>query len=176
MGMDVFGTEPTSEEGEYFRRTIWGWHPLAELVCAFAPDIAFRCTHWHTNDGDGLNGEDSRNLAKALRSALDIGHVARYIANRDKALAAIPNQACRICNGTGIRRDKLGRRDGDPDKVIGTDTTASPAHPRFGLTGWCNGCDCRGWNSPFDRNYTVTADDVAEFAAFLAACGGFEIH
>jgi hypothetical protein len=28
MGFDVYGKAPTAREGEYFRRNIWGWHPL----------------------------------------------------------------------------------------------------------------------------------------------------
>ena len=28
MGMDIFGIEPENEKGEYFRNTVWYWHPL----------------------------------------------------------------------------------------------------------------------------------------------------
>ena len=33
MGMDVFGKNPTSEVGKYFRRNVWHWRRLADLVC-----------------------------------------------------------------------------------------------------------------------------------------------
>ena len=44
MGMDVTGNNPKTDAGVYFRRNVWGWHPLAELVCKLAPDIASHCS------------------------------------------------------------------------------------------------------------------------------------
>jgi hypothetical protein len=29
MGMDVYGKEPKSDKGEYFRNNVWWWRPLA---------------------------------------------------------------------------------------------------------------------------------------------------
>ena len=34
MTMDVMGKHPTTEAGEYFRRSVWCWHPLAEFCCS----------------------------------------------------------------------------------------------------------------------------------------------
>jgi hypothetical protein len=65
MGMDVYGRNPTSKEGEYFRNNVWWWRPLAEYCMEVAPEIAARCEGWHYNDGDGLNGLDSGALAEA---------------------------------------------------------------------------------------------------------------
>ena len=70
----------------------------------------------------------------------------------------------------------VGIEHGQPDRIIGPDTGATPDHPRFGQTGWCNGCAGYGNNEALEANYHVTVDDVGEFADFLAACGGFEIH
>jgi len=175
MGMDVYGRAPTSEAGAYFRRNVWGWHPLAELVCALAPRITAGCTNWHSNDADGLNGEASRKLAMALRRAIRSGRAAKLVALRDIEIAALPDQTCTLCNGTGIRDDDLGRRGGQPQQVIGADTCAGPDHPRLGQRGWCNGCDGRGARPAFAKHYTCTVDDIAQFASFLETCGGFEI-
>lgn len=175
MGMDVYGRAPTSEAGAYFRRNIWRWHPLAELVCALAPRITMRCRNWHSNDADGLDCDASRKLAGVLRRAIKSGRAARLIAKRNAAVAALPDQRCTLCNGTGIRDDDLGRTHGQPQKIIGTDISAEPDHPRFGQTGWCNGCDGRGATPAFARHYICDLDDLTQFADFLENCGGFEI-
>ena len=39
MGMDVYGRKPKNETGEYFRRNVWGWHPLWEYCCEANPEI-----------------------------------------------------------------------------------------------------------------------------------------
>jgi len=170
MGMDVFGLEPTSEEGKYFRRNVWGWRPLAQLCLALAPQECKPCTHWGSNDGDGLNGKQAKRLALKLQCFLENGTVATYIAERNAWVAALPRETCKICQGTGIRDDALGRRSGDDKRKID-----DPAHPRYGQTGWCNGCDGRGDEPAWDSHYSVTEDCVKEFAAFLMASGGFEI-
>lgn len=171
MGMDVYGNEPTAPEGEYFQRSVWGWHPLAELCEDLAPDICCACCHWHSNDGDGLDENHAEALARVLAAALDDGRVTAWIADRNTRLAAMPNEICTICDGTGVRTDALGVKTGDPERTIN-----SPGHPRHGHKGWCNGCDGRGWNRPFACHYTVAETDVREFQSFLSACGGFEIH
>ena len=53
--MDAFGKNPTSETGEYFRANIWWWGNLASYCCTATPEITKHCTHWGSNDGDGLN-------------------------------------------------------------------------------------------------------------------------
>jgi hypothetical protein len=78
MGMDVFGRKPTNKQGEYFRNSIWGWHPLASYVCVVAPEFADHCENWHTNDGDGLNAEDSAALADKLQQEIDSGRTERF--------------------------------------------------------------------------------------------------
>ena len=55
MGMDVYGRNPTTKQGEYFRNNVWWWHPLADYCTSVAPDITAQCNSWHHNDGDGLD-------------------------------------------------------------------------------------------------------------------------
>lgn len=175
MGMDVFGIDPTRPEGEHFRRNVWRWRPLAELVCTLAPSITCGCIHWQSNDGDGLGEDDAKDLARVLRRALKSGRINRLIAKRERNLAMLPNEDCDLCSSTGVRRDAIAIEHGDPEKIIGPDTNAEPDHPRLGQKGWCNGCDGRGWTRPFTCHYHVDAEDVAAFATFLESCGGFEI-
>lgn len=167
MGMDVFG----NREGAYFQRNVWGWRPLAELVCQLAPGITRHCRHWQSNDGAGLNAANSAALARELRTALASGIVADAIAARDAALKAMPDETCRRCHGRGVRRDPVGEAQGQTTRRI-----EQPGHQRHGQIGWCNGCDGRGAVRPIETWYHVTLEDVREFADFLSICGGFQIR
>ncbi len=82
MGMDVFGNKPTAPQGEYFRRNIWYWHPLAELCLELAPDECSPCEYWHSNDGDGLDAAQSVLLAQRLQQLVSDGSVAKHIARQ----------------------------------------------------------------------------------------------
>ena len=62
MGMDVYGTEPKNEKGEYFRNNVWWWHPLWSYCQENYPDITASVKKGHDNSGDGLDDEDSTKL------------------------------------------------------------------------------------------------------------------
>ena len=178
MGMDVYGLKPTAQVGNYFRRSVWGWGPLADFVNFMHPGITSGCQYWHTNDSDGLNANDSRQLATALKSDVEHGRAKAYAERRDAMLADMPNEPCSCCNSTGIRRDKVGLDMKQPTKRIpedGLDECGTAPHPRAGKIGWCNCCDGRGHSRPFATHYFLGAEDISEFADFLGACGGFEI-
>lgn len=164
MGMDVFGKNPTDEVGRYFRNNIWWWHPLATFLTETYPDLTAACTHWQSNDGDGLDADDASTLATALQRDLDTGVVARYAEQREEALAALPMHECDLCDGTGVRTDEVGRAYGY-DKPRDTRTGA----------GGCNGCDGTGKVAPWITNYPFSVENVADFADFLRSCGGFQI-
>jgi hypothetical protein len=80
MGMEIFGHAPTAPEGEYFRRNIWGWHPLASLVTALCPDEAAPCKDWHCNGGHGLDAAEAATLSAKLETLRASGEVAAYCA------------------------------------------------------------------------------------------------
>ena len=152
MGMDVFGRKPTSPEGEYFRRNVWGWHPLAQLCERAAPYITADCEHWHSNDGDGLDASGAAKLAERLQLLIADGSVAAYVKRRDAELAQLPDQTCVCCDGTGMRRGTTGNDRAD-----------------------CLECDGKGKQENFARRYRLRRHDVEAWVAFLQACGGFEI-
>ncbi len=39
MGMDVYGRNPSSEEGEYFRASVWTWGPIYSFICEQCGDL-----------------------------------------------------------------------------------------------------------------------------------------
>ena len=176
MGMDVYGKNPTNETGEYLRHSVWSWRPLAELVTTLCPKETAACQYWQTNDGDGLDAKGSLALADALADKIATRQVAAYVAIRNAEIEAMPDEPCSICNGTGVRTDRVGQEMGQHAKAIPLkDKWRGGKHPRAGQIGWCNGCDGRGVNRPWEASYTVTEEDVTEFVAFLRGCGGFEI-
>ena len=80
MGFDLYGIQPTSSTGEYFRRNIFGWPPLAGLCLDLAPMETRPCSNWFNNDGDGLNAMQVLALAVRLEQLLTDGGVAAYLA------------------------------------------------------------------------------------------------
>jgi len=166
MGMDVYG----KENDAYFRRNLWGWPQLASYIVDTFPDLTAPCNEWFTNSGDGLDKQQSMALSRAISEALSDGAVAEYVKELDARLDAIPDKTCRLCNGTGIRDDKVGREMGFPDKVVD-----DPKSPRFGQKGYCNGCRGSGMERPYEKDMRLEVSDVEEFNEFLKICGGFEI-
>ena len=170
MGMDVYGRKPTAPEGEYFRRNVWGWRPLAMLVRKLAPETTRQCKYWYSNDGDGLRAANAKRLAAILDKALASGRVAALIAIRVARLRRMPDVSCTFCAGTGTRTDDVGEKLGYDKRAIDADD-----HPRHGATGWCNGCDGRGSTRPSETNYYLRETDVRDFSEFLKVSGGFRI-
>lgn len=152
MGMDVFGQSPVSERGEYFRNNVWWWHPLWEYCERLAPDLIPSDNSGHYNDGWGLDGPTSLELASRLAAALQSGQVEQYAQDYARFLAAFPDEPCSICSGTGKRTAEH--------------TGTLP----------CNGCEGSGHRPHFARHYPFSAENAREFAAFLSDCGGFSIR
>jgi hypothetical protein len=172
MGMDVYGKEPTSETGKYFRNSAWWWRPLWNYAHAVAPDIIDDKLHksGHYNDGAGLDRSESIRLATRLEAEIATGRCAIIVNDYMAHLDGIPDEDCRLCHGTGVRTDAIGASLGQHVRVID-----KPNHPRHGQTGWCNGCDGMGHIRPSQTCYPIDVDNVQKFAAFLRDCGGFEI-
>lgn len=157
MGMDVFGKRPTAEVGEYFRNSVWWWHPLADWLVGQFPMLTRKCRYWHSNDGDGLNARQSLKLAEALQGALQEGRVLRYAQERVATLELLPDEICGLCEGSGSRTDEIGRAHG------------------FDSPGECNGCGGTGRVRPWETWYEFSEDNVKDFTQFLNHCGGFRI-
>ena len=103
MGFDVLG----KENGAYFRRTIWYWPSLGTALVEMFPELTAPCKHWFTNDGDGLDKEQSLKLAEAIREALAAGEVERYVRDLGAKLAAIPDETCTWCTYESPSQDRI---------------------------------------------------------------------
>jgi len=159
--MDVFTRqEPDTnvpEVGRYFRRNVWGWRPLADALAELTETWA-NVEHPHTNDGSGLDADDARALADEIDAALASGAVDLYVIERNVRLAAMPRETCKFCEGTGSRRDSIGRQYG------------------LDKPGGCNGCEGLGTVAQWETNYSLDTSDLVEFSAFVRASRGFSIY
>lgn len=174
MGMDVYGKAPSGTcahgarephggktwcqgpPGAYFRNNWWWWRPLWDYCYVIAPDLISEELHaqCHSNDGAGLNAKDARALGERLEESLG-GTAQKYERSWNEKNAAIPDEDCEVCGGTGHRAAPPVTGPGPVD---------------------CNGCQGTGRRRPSETWYPFSADNVREFAEFLKACGGFECH
>jgi hypothetical protein len=172
MGMDVYGIAPTSERGEYFRNNVWWWRPLWDYCCEVDSTLEARVPHGHSNDGDGLKtAEEAQALSLLLLLKLESGEALAYIKERDMEIAQLEWDTCRICEGSGIREDKIGVEGGMPTKELTEDIAILVGRTH----GTCNGCRGFGKTEPFASHYPLTEDNIREFAEFLRDSGGFQI-
>lgn len=171
MGMDVYGKNPKSETGQYFRRNVWGWRPLWDYVSNQHPEIAELVQYGYSNDGDGLGARNAKRLAKLLMDDFTSGKVAEYVVERNRELAELPFEDCELCHSTGVRTDAVGVQSGQPTKELTPEIAIIVGRE----VGWCNGCNGVGKRENWATNYYLEPDDVKEFAEFLVDSGGFEI-
>jgi hypothetical protein len=171
MGMDVFGQDPTSEAGEYFRANVWGWVPLWSMCDDKFRTVASKVEYGYTNDGDGLGAEDAKALSRMINSSLENGVVQDWINQDNTAKDNLPNITCHCCDGAGIRSDERGINAGYPTKELDPDIAKIVGRTH----GSCNACDGLGEKEPREASYRLHIEKVEEFAEFLADCGGFQI-
>ena len=150
MGMDVYGIEPYTEAGEYFRANVWMWRPLWNYVCDVCSIDDETRKRGHYNDGHVIDEDAATSIGMMLRSLLKSGVVQKYADHREKRLAALPDEQCKYCEGTGQRNDEF-------------------------VQGTCNECGGKGTVRPFETRYPFDIKWIEEFAEFSRQSGGFEI-
>lgn len=171
MGMDVFGKNPTSEKGSYFRNNVWFWRPLWGYCQELHADLCDKVEYGHSNDGDGLDADDARILGERLLADIANGVTAEYERKHNEYIASFPRTDCGFCGATGIRTDDVGVEHGMPTKELPNEIAILVGRTH----GYCNACGGEGKQDPWIANYPFTVDNVREFAEFLLDCGGFEI-
>ena len=167
MGMDVIGKKKES----YFRNNFWWWRPLWSFCTTVAPTLCAKVKSAGSNDGDGLDAEDSKALAKLLKESIANGACAKYEQQYNTWRASLPRERCKLCNATGIRADKIGTDAGMPNRELSIEQIKALGRTQ----GWCNGCDGVGTEHNMAALYPFSVDNVMNFAEFLEECEGFEI-
>lgn len=92
MGMDVFGSNATTEKGEYFRNNVWWWRPLWQYCQSVAPELV-SSVNGDDNSGDGLNGDGASKLGVILLERIANGDALTYESQYRKKLAALPHDS-----------------------------------------------------------------------------------
>ena len=91
MGMDVYGRNPKSKEGEYFRASIWSWHPLHSLTCELCKDLLPEEMLMRMGYNDGAGPEDQETCdAMASRFEVWMEHHAGGVQKQEAELACPP--------------------------------------------------------------------------------------
>jgi hypothetical protein len=161
MGMDVYGREPISEVGSYFRNNVWWWRPLWNYCITQYPELTEEVAdNGHTNSGDGLDAKNAYELGKRLQEDIDSGIVAQYEKEYKEHIESLPFIDCTYCNGTGKRLWAPNSLGNDTDKDILSE---------------CNSCHGNGQVKEFASNYPFSVENVQEFSKFLVCSGGFNI-
>ena len=147
--------------GDYFRANIWWWRPLWECVCYFCDDIL---TEEDEENGKMNNGYEysiktAQEISDRLEQVLKNGDLHKYRDGRNEFLNELPDENCKVCNGTGVREDEIGKKARKKDEEYK-----------------CNGCQGRGKNENFAKNYDFDIDFVMDFAKFCEQSGGFSIY
>lgn len=164
MGMDIIGKAPKNETGEYFRNNVWWWRPLWDY-CEYVikkHELGLNVEYPQSNDGDGLDEEGAKLLARALTIELESGATMLAELSWKAEVDSFPDEPCDFCNGDP--RGALIQEDWY-DYVEGKKTFRSP----------CNKCQGTGSVKPFISWYAFSEENVLEFRNFLLQCGGFEI-
>lgn len=175
MGMDVYGKNPTTEEGQYFRRNVWGWHPLWQYCEELHSDICNKVKNGHDNSGDGLGPVNSKKLSKRLSDDIISGRTAEYMQKRNDYLLSLSKEECRVCKGT-----KIASHSPLISAMIGIENasgaaTMDPFTSAIITNSTCNVCDDQGLVESFDKHYYLELQDIIDFSVFLNGCGGFSI-
>jgi hypothetical protein len=153
MGFDVCGKAPTSAEGKYFRRNVWRWPHLVQLLVDLCPEEARGYEGWLYNEGYGLGAVDARDLAERLEELSNQGVIEAYCRDRIKLAEATSKLIVRLY------------------PLL-----------EFGLTGITIPADAKLTDDEFsdlgammNDMVAVAPADVDEFIRFAAASGGFAI-
>jgi hypothetical protein len=163
MGMDIYGINPSTPVGKYFRCSISGWPSLWDYCCSVS-SLAREVKEAYFNEGDGLDALGATSLAKTLQDELDNGRTSQYIAQREKTLEELPDEPCRGCtdgpnHGPAFGEDVFWKFSSTPNNGAGT----------------CDVCKGTGKVRPFATRYYLDEGGVRKFAEFLKHCGGFAI-
>jgi hypothetical protein len=109
VGMDVYGKNPTSEVGEYFRASVWSWYPILDRVAETGVLPAEMVERMGSNDGAGPDAVLAGVLADALdamvRGLSDDGVVVSTEDNTERGTAAVVFGLMSALSGSTVGAD-----------------------------------------------------------------------
>ena len=73
MGFDIYGLDPQTEKGHYFRNNVWYWRPLWKLIAVHCSDILdeedIKAGEW--NDGYAISAKKASKIYTRLLDRID---------------------------------------------------------------------------------------------------------
>lgn len=156
--------------GQSFSNNWWWWRPLAAYCFETCPAILEPSDHfcrWSTNDGSATEAE-AHALGRQLQIEIDSGRTLAYMRKRERRIAAMPDEACPHCCGTGTRYHTPLTAD-----TINMWRAVDPVLVGDSFT--CNGCNGHGKRRPADELYFFSIENVAAFARFCRDSDGFKV-
>ena len=195
--MDVYGIKPKTKTGEYFRNNIWFWHPLWDYCCYVDNSLVEKVPSAHSNQGDGLNASDSRQLGLKLLQTIQDGSAELYVKTYYEHLESLEKDPCHCTkNNVDLSKSTLELliQSITGNKTIiqnflpsvsleqSYDPTGPIPFPKEPLANKsnspkedCNICHGSGFVDNFIKNYHINSENIESFAKFLLDCGGFQI-
>ena len=94
MGMEVYGINPKTDNGDYFRANVWYWRPLWQCVSYFCDDILSeedieRGTY---NDGYEYDETTALEISDKLENALKNGDLHKFVEGREKFISEMEDK------------------------------------------------------------------------------------
>jgi len=137
MGMDVYGNNPTTKAGAYFRNNVHYWGALVDYLLACGPvEIVGKCRYWNSNDGDGLPAKEAAELGAFLRNEIKNGNCKKYAGERRESgvgKASFDNHPLsKIFHSAGIKSVYIG----DPNDDFSVDNVQAFAEFLEGCGGF----------------------------------------
>ena len=89
MGMDVYGVNPKTDNGDYFRANVWYWRPLWQCVAYFCDDILSEndIKGGTVNSGYEYDETTALEISDRLENALKNGNLYRFDKGRKKFIS-----------------------------------------------------------------------------------------
>ena len=191
MGMDVYGLKPKTVVGEYFRNNIWSWHPLWDYCCFVDNTLVEKVPNAHSNDGDGLNAVDSRQLGFKLIETIESGLAASYILAYDEHVKSLQKEPCYCTKPSNIETLEIttlqmfltsiaeaqtfSATTSLQESYTPTDPIPFPNQKDQPPKNDCASCQGTGLVDNFLSNYPLNINNIELFGKFLIDCGGFQI-
>ena len=191
MGMDVYGLKPKTKVGEYFRNSVWCWHPLWDYCCELSPELTHSVQDGHSNSGDGLNAIDSRKLGFAIKESINCGAAEIYVTEYYCEINMLPDQTCFCVMLQKIDKPKdnlffetntnFSHDNNDFDSLqtfinhLNNKIFQIPDSQESLPNPECLSCSGTGMTKNFNTSYHINIENIQKFSDFLIECGGFQI-
>ena len=161
MGMDVYGKDPKTEVGEYFRANVWSWRPIHALI-----GIADA-----RNEGRLVDDETMRLMSSNDGAGLETQEECNALANAMERL---------LSNKCFITEHGLEVNESNGERSVCFPTDIESSMPLVDGKGrFRNQVDVesgkvkeKDLRSPYEAEFS----HVLDFITFLRNCGGFEVN